>query len=222
MKIMHVTEAPTKSGVLMPVRVLNMTMAHALWWDERIQPVIDNDTGSRADRGWRWPHMLANIAVAANLLQQSPRGLVLGVERSGHLCPCAMILLVERYPYLLDHRLSSVFVWYVTRAPDSALVRQIGVGPGRIPKRLMTLALDAAITHSFNLALRGRVGLHASPDGGEGVVGKYSSLGMLRLPMDRLLPFGYRRIAGNDGRYFYHDEDSALLRSRLLDEFRRP
>lgn len=131
-----------------------------------------------------------------------------------------MILMVERYPYLLDRKLSSVFVWYVTRAPDSALMEQLGVGPARLPRMLMTLALDCAVTRSFNLSLRGRVGLHAASEGGDDLVGKYLSMGMLRLPMDRPLPFGYRWMIGNDGRYFYHDEASALRQSRLLDRLR--
>lgn len=158
--------------------------------------------------------------MAAGVLRQSAHGMVIGVEHRERVCLCAMILMVDRYPYLLDRKLSSVFVWYVTRAPDSALVEQLGVGPDRLPKKLMTIALDTAVTRSFNLSLRGRVGLHAASEGGDELVGKYLSMGMLQYPMDRRLPFGYRGMIGNDGRYFYHDEASSLRQSRLLDRLR--
>jgi len=131
-----------------------------------------------------------------------------------------MVLLVEAYPHLPDPIYESVFVWYATRCPDEVLRQALHVTPDRIPKRLMAITIDLAITHSYNLMLEGRLGLHAAPEGGRELLKKYEQLGMLRLDPSKPLPSGIRSLLGNDGNYFFHSESSALAASQRLDKYR--
>lgn len=95
----------------------------------------------------------------------------------------------------------------------------MGAGADAVPKLLMQIAIDVAITHSFQSGHDGRIGLHAAPAGEGALVRKYEhDCGMIRLPVDAPLPLGFRRLmAPNRGRYFYHSEDTALAASRRLD-----
>jgi hypothetical protein len=131
-----------------------------------------------------------------------------------------MSLLVERYPDLHDPERESVFLWYLSPAPEEFFQS----GRGRVlecfPKALMAVGMDMAITHSYNVMRRGRVGLHAAPKGGQALFDWYSDPargGMISIPPAGRLAGGWRR---NDGRYFYHDEITAFTVSRRLDSLR--
>jgi len=174
----------------------------------------------QADKGWRWPLKWAETLIAGSLLAQQPRGLVVGVqpdERS--FVPCIIMSVVEDYPHLPDNTKSSLFLWFLSRAPDAYLRTALHVGADAIPKLLMQIAVDIAITHSFQLGLAGRIGLHAAPAGEDLLLRKYrDGCGMTQLPEDVPLPFGFRKLmAPNRGRYFYHSEETALAASRRLD-----
>jgi hypothetical protein len=110
-------------------------------------------------------------------------------------------------------------VWFLSRAPDSFLRKALRAEADRIPKLLMQIAIDVAITHSFALGHDGRVGLHAAPSGETLLLRKYEQdCGMIRLPESVQLPTGFRKVmAPNLGRYFYHSEETALAASRRLD-----
>jgi hypothetical protein len=151
---------------------------------------------------------------------QRPLGLVAGVVRGQSMLPVSMALLVESYPHLPDASKEAVFLWYATRCPDHVIERALRIGADLVPKRLMEITLDLAVTHSFNARLDGRVGLHADREGGESLCEKYSQFGMLRLPRESVLPKGTRRMYRNDGRYFYHSETTALAASERLDVYR--
>jgi hypothetical protein len=84
----------------------------------------------------------------------------------------------------------------------------------------MEITVDLAITQSFNRDMNGRIGLHAAAEGGEELCQKYASFGLLRLSRTKVLPKGLRRQRGNDGRYFYHSEQTALEASKRLDPYR--
>lgn len=216
----HVAKAPTHSGELVPIRVTEMTLTHARWWQESVQPSIDGSAEVRADQGWRWPRIYATGKLMAGMLLQRPMGLVAGVVLKRGFLPACMVFVVEAYPYFLDHRMESVFVWYATRCPDQVLAKAMRVAADAVPKRLMEITIDLAITHSYNLMLRGRVGLHAASEGGDDLCRKYESLGLIRLDSNKRLPPGVRGWLGNDGRYFSHSEESALSASQRLDMYR--
>lgn len=115
-----------------------------------------------------------------------------------------------------------MFLWYATRCPDEVIELALDVTPELVPKRLMEITLDLAITQSFQAGEQGRTGLHASTDGGDELRAKYESFGMLRFPRSQALPRGMRRYSGNDGRYFYHSENTAAEASTRLDSYREP
>ncbi|HEV7241629.1 MAG TPA: hypothetical protein VGQ36_20525 [Thermoanaerobaculia bacterium] len=174
----------------------------------------------QADKGWRWPLKWAETVLIGGLLRQQPRGFVVGVqpdERS--FVPCIIMSMVEDYPHLADNAKSSLFVWFVSRAPDAYLRTALHAESDAVPKLLMQIAVDVAITHSFHLGHEGRIGLHAAPAGEAPLIRKYEQdCGMVRLPEDVALPVGFRKLmAPNRGRYFYHSEDTALAASRRLD-----
>lgn len=135
--------------------------------------------------------------------------------------PVAMAILVENYPHLPDATMRAVFLWYATRCPDNVMQLGLDTAPDSIPKRLMEISVDLAVTHSFNKDTRGRVGLHAAAEGGAELCRKYASFGMMRLPRDHPLPKGIRSVAsGNDGRYFYHTEETGQAAAERLDMLR--
>lgn len=130
-----------------------------------------------------------------------------------------MMSIVEEYPHLANNSKSSLFVWFLSRAPDAYLRTALRAGRDGVPKLLMQIGVDVAITHSFDLGHEGRIGLHAAPAGADLLLRKYEhDCGMVRLPEGVALPLGFRRVmAPNRGRYFYHSEETALAASRRLD-----
>jgi hypothetical protein len=220
-EVVHVSSAPTRSGISVGIRVTSMTLNHARWWHQYVQPWIDRSVDARADRGWRWPRIFATTQMIGNMLGQRPVGLVAGVVQRDEFMPVAMAMLVEAYPHLPDPSKQSVFLWYATRCPDQVMQMGLKTTSDAVPKRLMEITVDMAITHSFNKRYAGRVGLHAAKEGGEELCSKYATLGMIRLPAKHSLPIGVRwRRSGNDGRYFYHSEETALRASQKLDQLR--
>jgi len=216
----HVRRAPTKSGVELPLRITELTVTWTRRWHRWVQPFVNAVEGPQADKGWRWPLKWAETVLVGSLFGQQPRGFVVGVqpdERS--FVPCIMMSIVEDYPYLPDNSQSSLFVWYLSRAPDRYLQAALHAGPDAVPKLLMQIAVDIAIVHSFHLGFGGRIGLHAAPAGENILLNKYRhDCGMVRLSEDVLLPPGFRRVmAPNRGRYFYHSEETALAATRRLD-----
>jgi hypothetical protein len=136
-----------------------------------------------------------------------------------------MLLLVERYPALHDPQRSSVFVWYLSPAPTSYFVEHLKYPKEDSPhaSHLMAIGMDVAITHSYNCGLSGLVGLHADEGGGNDLMSWYkdaSKGGMSLLPKGQPLPLGFRRLLGNDGRYFYHHEGTAESVSKKMDIYR--
>jgi len=225
--LVHVSRAPTLAGGYLPIRILRMTQEHAKWWDEHVQKEWI-DSLDRADKNWNWPFRIFNVTrLTAETLGQMPAALVAGVECTSppHVMPCVMSLLVEKYPDLHDHSRESAFLWYLSPAPDQFFLEGRGRALSAIPQRraLMRIGMDMAITASYNAMRRGRLGLHADPRGGEALARWYRGPEgrMSNLPATQPLPVGLRRIImRNDGRYFYHDENSAFAISRELDTLR--
>jgi len=201
-----------------------MAPSHVLWWHSHVQPFVDADE-ARVDNGWNWMLYAPITRLFGVVLARRPVGYTVGVadEATGRFLPIALTLLLGRDPALDDHARKSTFTWYLTTAPGSALlgIEAYGFTEARLPRRLGTIALDVAVTHSLNHRARGRVSLHADPKGGDALLGWYEKRGMTALSKDEKLPVGPRRLfAPSDGRYCYYTIPAAIAASRELDELR--
>lgn len=154
-----------------------------------------------------------------------PVGYTLGIvaQDTGHFIPCALVLLLGRDRALDDHARRSTFTWYLTTAPDAALlsIKDYQLDEEKLPRRLGTIALDIGVTHSLNHIARGRLSLHSDPGGGARLLAWYQKRGMTVLPEGQRLPSGPRRLfKPSDGHYCYYTVEAAAAASRELDEFR--
>ena len=219
-----VSRAPTRSGDFVDIRVTRMTLPHVLWWHSHVQPLIDQDP-QRADRDWNWLLYVPVSTLAGGVLARQPAGYTLGIpaDEEDRLIPCALVQLLGRFPALNVPRGKSVFVWFLSTAPDEALltIEDHPIAEDRLPKRLGSITLDVAVTHSLNKHRWGRTALYADDDGGEELLEWYQRQGMSVLPADQRLPSSPRRlIKPSDGRYCYYTVESALEASKTLDYLR--
>jgi hypothetical protein len=221
-KIKMVDKAPNKNGDLIPIVVSELTIEHAKWWHSQIQPIID-DNSDRADQYWNWILISASSNIAGKFFSKKPAGYTVGFELDGNFIPCGMIQLIGKFPYLINRKKKSVFVWFLTVAPFKALtsLKNVNISADKIPKRIGSILLDISVTHSFNIRNQGRTSLHAAIEGGEKLLNWYSSRGMDIYPEDENLHFGIRRlIKPSDGRYCYFTEKGALTEIKEFDPYR--
>ena len=100
-------------------------------------------------------------------------------------------------------------------------IKEHPIAEDHLPKRLGTIALDVAVTHSLNKHRFGRTALYAEEAGGSILLGWYRKRGMSVLPANQRLPPGPRRLfKPSDGRYCYFTVEAALKSSRTLDYLR--
>lgn len=219
-----VRRAPTKSGEDVPIHIAKMTAAHVLWWHSHVQPIIDRDP-TRADKDWNWLLYASFAEVAGRVLVRKPVGYTVGVTdpELDRFVPCALVQLLGRVPALDDHDRESVFVWFLSTAPDEALttIEDYPIPEDRIPRRLGSIALDVAVTDSLNRRRFGRTALYADERGGEPLLQWYRRRGMTVLPDEDELPPGPRRLLKpSDGRYCYYTVPAAIAASKELDPLR--
>ncbi len=219
-----VRRAPTKSGQDVSIHVAKMTFAHVRWWHSHVQPIIDRDP-SRADYGWNWLLYVPFAEVTGRVLTRRPLGYTIGLSdpERDRFVPCALMQLLGRVPALDDHDRESVFVWFLSTAPDEALttIEDHPIAVDRIPRRLGTIGLDVAVTQSLNERRFGRTALYADERGGEALLQWYRRRGMTVLPDEAKLPPGPRRLLKpSDGRYCYYTVPAAVEASKELDSLR--
>jgi hypothetical protein len=177
------------------------------------------------DNDWNWMLHVPLTRLFGIALAKRPVGYTVGIaaHETGVFIPCALVLLLGRDRALDNHAKRSTFTWYLTTAPDEALlnIADYRLQEDELPKRLGTIALDVSVTHSLNHVARGRMSLHSDPMGGNWLLEWYQNRGMTVLPEDEKLPFGPRRLfKPNDGHYCYYTVADALAESRELDELR--
>lgn len=221
-RVPMVDKAPNKKGVLVPIVVSKTTIDHAKWWHSHIQPIIDNES-TRADQYWNWIIIHASSNIADRISPKKPDGYTVGIDIDGKFIPLGLIQLVGNFPYLINRKKKSVFVWFLTVAPYEAIaaLKDVNIEENKIPKRIGSILLDIAVTHSFNISNKGRTSLHASDEGGKKLLDWYISRGMEIYPEDKKLHFGFRRlIVPSDGRYCYFTEDGAVKEIEELNSYR--
>jgi hypothetical protein len=210
--------AESKNGHKTNLRILNTSADDVNFWDENVQPTIDQ-TPDRADRRWNWPFILRWVKGVGRGLRQQPLVLTLAAEvAGGDGVPVGLLAVVRKYPFPAKPGVDSVFVWFMTAAPAESLPGLLSCPPERVPKRLTRMCLDTAVILSYEKSYEGRTWLHASPKGPT-LLDWYSQQGMAKLVQSMKLPFGYRALR-NDGRYFAYDERSAAAAVSELDTYR--
>lgn len=226
--VKFVSKLPALNGKMYwDIRVSDLTKGHVEWWHRNVQCYIDTNT-SRADVDWDWRLIYTYSNTAAKIFAQKPTGYALGIKdpENNRFIPCGLVQIVARYPALHDYSRKSVFVWYLSTLPSELLpqfIKQVTTDRQEVvepPKLVGRATVDVAVTHSFNELLEGLVGLHAETNGGEELCHWYKNLGFQNLDKSVLLPVGFRRIRGNDGRYFFLNSENAMLFSRKLDGLR--
>jgi hypothetical protein len=141
-----------------------MMLSHALWWHSHVQSIIDSDP-NRVDKDWNWPIYFSFTAVVGKALSRKPFGYVIGMvtENDKHLIPCAMVILLGRFPALDKEKTYGVFTWFLSTAPAEALptIKEYKLTRDTLPKQLGAICMDTAITHSVNNRTKGRVAAYA-------------------------------------------------------------
>jgi hypothetical protein len=201
-----------------------MEASHVLWWHAHVQRIIDEDP-NRVDNDWNWMLFAPLTRLFGIVTAKRPVGYTVGIAAhdTGHFIPCALVMLLGRDRAFDNHAKRSTFTWYLTTAPDGALldIKDYQMDEDELPKRLGTIALDVSVTHSLNHVARGRMSLHSDPNGGDWLLRWYQKRGMAVLPEDKKLPVGPRRwFKPNDGHYCYYTIATAVAESHALDELR--
>jgi len=198
------------------IRVTDMTARDALWWDMRLGPKHAS-IAARADRLWSWSVLLPMCHLVQRAKRRYCRPLVIWARTDkGRFMRAGMSIVIEDYPYLdVEHSGESNFVWFMSAADSRVLAAEFGMSH---PPALARVLLDNAIVLSQNAGLEGRIGLHAAPPGGDGLLVMYGRCGLTRLPASAALPPSVRRR--NDGRFFYADERVAESLAAGLDASR--
>jgi len=212
--MIFLTQAPARdiSASAVAIKIALMSIADAQLWHHKIQPAATKANGS--DRKWNWPSMrrwlpLSEIAFG----RRAPAYTVWAEATNNKAVPVGMVLLSEGYASLDGSSKKSVYMWFMSAAPDSVM-RENGLSV--IPK-LGRVLIDIGVTHSHNCGYGGRIGLHAAPEGGDKLFAFYKHIGMSLLPGSAILP-KLSRI--NDGRYFYFDALQAKKWSDSLNSYR--
>jgi len=131
-----------------------------------------------------------------------------------------LVVVAGRYPFLPKPSQTGVLLWFCSTIPQEVLERHL---PQPLPKGLGKIAVDIAVTLSFQNNWAGRTGTHAHPDGGEKLIQFYeNTCNMQPLSSKTALPtLGRRLFSVNDGRYYYLDETTALQFSQDLTHLRK-
>lgn len=197
-----------------PCKVAAGTIQDARQWQRDVQPHI-RKLPKQVGQDWKWPNLVTATQSFERLMGRRATYVQLVMERGLAAVPIAQMILSVGYPFLAAREKSSVYLWYLARAPETYL-NQFG-----IPKiRVMPYLVDTAIQISFQAGFQGRVCLHAASSGNrfydDQLFDAYQVAGMVQLPPHKSVGLS----KSNDGRYFTCDESKALALSATLDYLR--
>jgi hypothetical protein len=216
--VSFINHLPARSGAIVPVLVHEIPLPYRetgrcrRWMEQVHEPFIAPDQ-TRCDRTWDWRWQIPLIAFGGGLVRR-PRLFQLCAGLDDY--PIGMVALLENERWVDDEGRSAVYVWYLSAAPRTALTQFPGVGlVGRA-------TLDLAVTISLNGAPKGRLWLHADPEGGDELMAWYGAQGLSPVSRDArpTLPGAVVRPRRNDGRYFCLIEARARAVSRDLNRYR--
>lgn len=216
------------------IKISDMSVNEADFWDAKIQPEIrriamkeisEGAPLTRPDYKWPWGRMRRGLPLAQGLVGRRCRMLTLSLKSdAGKAVPAGMLILIEKYPWLLQNgRLfrfgfakESTFLWFLSSAPKDALQAQ---GVRETPSLIRAL-IDSALVTSISQGLKGRMWLHAAPQGGVKLFDTYANRCKLKnVEPGAKIPRIPRPFSGvsSDGRHFYATPG---LARRLIDELK--
>jgi len=209
-----VQRLPTAAGHA-PVRVREADYRDAAAWDRTVQAPFIAGT-DRIDANWRWKTLYLRSLMLEMAAGRRLAYLQLVTPTvSGDTFPLGQLLLADGFPYPPDDRRTCAFLWYLAGTPEAAVVAA-GAQPC---KAILAALVDATLQFSYLAGHDGRICLHASPHGTaeqrRQLVERYERVGLQRTTETRI-----GRLRRNDGRYFYADEQTAMLMSTKLQSLR--
>jgi hypothetical protein len=186
------------------IRVAEMSLRDAAFWDRFIQPTIAATPDPRADRWWSWTAFRTLLPLAQHHKNRRCRALTILLRaQNGQAVPAAMMLFIEKYPYILQGA-DSEFVWFIATAPSDVLTR---LGVPMVPS-LGRACIDSALVASDASDCSGRIWLHCAPTGGYRLYKFYrETCKLLNLGGLMTIPTGQP----NDGRYFHATQQLAAV-----------
>ncbi len=209
-----------------PVRLQEQNLSVAKFWHNNVQLKFINNLKDRADIGWNWVNKYKRIKKAISFLPGPAEEYVFeGKAGSSGWYPLSMISIRNPIPALHDNRKDSVYLWFLSTAPDSILRRWFG---SKTPGRVGQASVEMVVTLSLAKGYRGLLGLHASPKGKKlrdfyGITLGLDSLNSnVSIPWMIAQPTMYVKYGHNtnDGRYFYADEQVSASVRAAFDSYR--
>lgn len=198
------------------IDIVEADTKHAKIWHNFVQKPYINKDRERVDFGWNWIIYSRWFRKVSTFLNQKPVLYFICTKKNDNVVPLGMVLVANNYPWIKDPTLKSSFIWYLTTAPVEFLKEHLS--DSEIP-HISEVTLDVGITASYHNLNKGHLGLHADLKGGEKLLNFYRRCKLQTLEKSAKLPKG-RSFKGNDGRYFFYDENTAFSVSSKLDYLR--
>ncbi|MCX2901080.1 hypothetical protein [Pseudomonas mandelii] len=178
------------------IEFLPMTAAHATWWHQNVQSIINTKYRAlsdstpknahkkvRTDIDWDWElwHWLLSVHNFghASAIKSPAMGLTLAaINEEGFAVPIGMMTLVPRYLCNSDKIGEKTYLWFLASAPSTTYDDWLD---GKALDGVGSALIDAAIQESYKVKADGAVLLHADPDGGQYLLDTYKGLGFTSL-----------------------------------------
>jgi len=224
----HIAHLETRSGAVIDAVVIEGGREEARYWHQNVHlPYIAKSPDFRLDRNWNWPRLVSWCYIHERLWGRDTAFFQINVKDTGGFAfPVGQIFVSDGYPFFPGEDQPSIFLWYLTAAPKTALVDH-GLPPDL---KLMRPLVDIAIQFGFQRGYNGLLTLHAATcrsllkdkkfatKEDMDLYSKYEK-GVCLIPYAEPSLF-IRWLRRNDGRYFYTDENRALDLTTKLDYLR--
>ncbi len=222
--IKQVKHLPAKKrSSLIMVRIQRLDRQRSQFWHNHVQKEINKDR-DRADAGWDWVKKYTLLAGVTRFTSARSHAFVYEAKSNAdnRWYPIAMISTRIPISALQDNTLKSVYFWWLSTVPDGLLNTWFKSDkPGLVGKSSIEFVVNLSLFNSFD----GIIGLHASPKGGNALITFYTNMWLINLPSNvpvppQILPPALRKNSGNDGRFFYSDQQISQKILSLFDPYR--
>ena len=228
MKVPQVKRLPSrKAPDEIRVRFKTMDKVVTNFWDGNVQPEIDKITPVRADQYWDWRKIYKCCYLPYS---NSPKTPTLAIVLEGECpfqkrwFPLSMTLVKHSVPSLHNINKPSSYLWFFSTAPKQVLSKWFG---NKIPGLVGQASIENTILISCFYGFDGRIGLYAAPSGPGlrywyGIqIGLHSLSSQVPIPFEIPAPPSARKNpSGNDGRFFYSDNQKAHHILSRFNQFR--